>query len=114
MRGEDTQRGLEVVQDELGVVPRIVRVAGQLLPIHPVGHAEVEVRAVGQVYDIQPVGLLLVVRLHQHHDGGVVARRGEGCDLADRVLVCVGVRGAADVGAVREEGGEGLGFLVEG
>lgn len=114
VRGEDTQRGLEVVQDEFRVVPCVVGVAGQFLPVDPVGHAEVEVRARGEVDDVEAVGFLLVVRLHEDHDGGVGAGGGERGDFPDGVFVRVGVGGAADVGAVGEEGGQGFGFGVEG
>ena len=47
------------------------------------------------------------------YQGGIFAVRGEAGYLPDGEFVAVAVGGAADVGAVGEEGGEELGFVVE-
>ena len=64
------------------------------------------------MHDRETRGTFLV--LFEHEDRGVVAVGCEGGDLAHAEFVAVSVGGAADVDAVREEGGQGLGLRVEG
>jgi hypothetical protein len=73
VRRQDTEGRLEVVEDQLRVVARVVCVPRQLLAVDPVGYAEVEVRALGQHDDVEAVGLLLVLGLHEDDERRVLA-----------------------------------------
>jgi len=64
------------------------------------------------MHDRHAVGLLLI--LVDHHDGGELAVPGELADLPHRVLMAVAVGRSRDVVAVGEEGGDVLGFFVDG
>ena len=91
----------------------VVCMSWQFLPIDPIRYAEVEMRPVGEVYDIQAIWLLLVLGLHEDDERGVPAVRCEASNFAHRVLVRFEVCGAAHVFGVREEGGEDFGVGVE-
>lgn len=61
-----TRSGLREIEGDV-LMPCVVCVPWQLFAFNPVRYAEVEVRAVGKMYDVEPVGLLLVLCLHEHN-----------------------------------------------
>lgn len=64
------------------------------------------------MHESEAGGLFLVFL--KDEEGGVGAIRGEGGDFAEGVLMAAAVGGARDVDAVGKEGGEEVGFGVEG
>ena len=110
--GKDTKRGLKVIENELWIVACVVCVTGQFLAIDPVGDAEVEVGAFGEVDNVEAVGFLFVLGLHENDEGGVASCGRKAGDFADTVFVCVCMLCTADVCAIGEDGGEDVGFLV--
>lgn len=111
--GKDTERSLEVIENELWIVACVICVTGQFLAVDPVGDAEVKVGAVGEVDNVEAVGFLFVLGLHENDERGVTSCSCEAGDLADTVFVCVCMLCTADVCAVGEDGGENVGFLVQ-
>jgi hypothetical protein len=72
------------------------------------------VRPAGEVDDIKTVRLLLVLGLHEDHEGCVASVASKVCDLTDGVFVPFEAGGAADVFTVWEEGCQDVGVGVEG
>ena len=74
VRHEQAEGRGEAVQDELRGVRRGVAVAGEAVSVDPVGDAEVEGGAVGEVDDCEACGLFQV--FFEDDDGGVFAAGG--------------------------------------